>query len=385
MNGARSSTRSDPVNPPLVLVGVPGSKRFGLVVDAAREAGFARIEIRTWKDIAEDRPLPTGAVVRIESPSECQETLRLILRAGIEPLASLGGEPLSADGIECRAPDRGEIIRPRQWFLGLRALLTKLAAQSDPFGIRWMSAPEAIITAFDKLACLERWEAAKLPVPERFGPISSYDQLRRAVPDSHARLFVKLRYGYSAMGAVALEWRGPLVRALTTVDTDWSHGTPRLFLTKRPKTLLRESEIAWLIDKLATEELVVERWLPKDRWNGKCYDLRLVIIDGRVRHVVGRASATPFTNLNLNADRIAREELVERFGPRWQDLTTLAQAATECLPGAGMLGLDVLVTPRQRAFVLLEANAFGDYLPGLIHEGETPYSAQFRRRLGVPA
>lgn len=367
-------------SPQLVIIGVPASKRTQLVVDAARSSGFSRIDVLTWRDACEGPWAPeSGALIRFESPSDCLDTLRLILQAGIEPMQQGNRVPLGCEAIQILQESRGEILHPRQWFLGLQSLLMQIQLRWRGLCLQWMSTPESIVTAFDKIACLERWESAQLPVPSRYGPVTTYDQLRRIVPETHARLFIKLRYGYSAMGAVALEWQGEKVRAITTVEVVWSEGRPRLYVTKRPKTLHREFEIAWLIDTLAMEEIVVEKWLPKDRWQGRSYDLRMVMIGGRARHVVGRASPTPFTNLNLDASRISREEIVERMGPKLTELSSLAQRAVEQLPGAGMLGLDVIVKPRQQGFVLLEANAFGDYLPGLQHEGETTYSAQFNR------
>ena len=244
--------------------------------------------------------------------------------------------------------------------------------------------PESIITSFDKLACLERWERVGIPIPPRIAEASTYSAIRKHVAEHYARMFIKLRYGYSAMGAVALEWRGDLVRAITTVEVVWSEGRPRLYVSKRPRVLTREFEIAWLIDTLAMEEVIVERWLPKARWEGMPYDLRIVMIGGRVRHVVGRASSSPFTNLNLDARRIAREEIVTNLGTAWPELESLAERAAEQIPEAGVLGLDVLVRPRNQGFVLLEANAFGDYLPGLLHEGDTTYAAQFRQEYGSP-
>jgi hypothetical protein len=192
-------------------------------------------------------------------------------------------------------------------------------------------------------------------------------------------LFLKLRYGYSAMGAVALEWRGDRIRAITTVEAATYSGTPSLFVSKRPRILRRETEIAWLVDRLAREEVLVEEWLPKARWNGLPFDVRVVVIGGAAFHAVGRANAAPFTNLNLDATRIGREELLAcRLGDHWEDLLELAVAAAERLPEAGMLGIDVLVKPNGREFALLEANAFGDYLPGLTFDGRSTWDVEVR-------
>lgn len=367
---------------PVVVVGPPQSRRIAAIRDAAHRAGGLDLTVIAYPDALGDRYAPpAGSVVRLESPSECDATLRAFLKAGIVPMEASGRTPVGVRAIEELASDRGAILHPLQWYLGFRRELEALEGRWHECGVRWMSAPRAVAFAFDKLACLDRWSAAGLPVPPRPSGASTYGDLRRDIAADHARLIIKLRYGYSAMGAVALEWRGSLVRAITTVEVVWSDGRPRLFVSKRPRVLRREFEIAWLIDTLGMEGILVEEWLPKARWNGRPFDLRLVTIGGAVRHVVGRAGSSPFTNLNLDAVRIPRDAVLETIGDAWPEVRRTAEQAAATIPDAGMLGLDVLVRPCRKRFALLEANAFGDYLPGLTHCGLSTYEAQFRNLL----
>src|SRR6202008_2992573 len=97
--------------------------------------------------------------------------------------------------------------------------------------------PDAVATTFDKIACLELWEDAGLPTPRRYSEVSNYGRLREAIERPHARVFVKLRYGYSAMGALAIEWRPGRVRAITTVETTGANDCPRFFVSKKPRVL----------------------------------------------------------------------------------------------------------------------------------------------------
>jgi glutathione synthase/RimK-type ligase-like ATP-grasp enzyme len=347
-------------------------------VDAVRRSPLTRVEVVSYRDFLTDRcrKVPTGCLVRLESPSECDETTRAILQAGREPLAAVGRAPLTDCKVERLECGRGEMLYPRQWYFGFREVLRRIAEAWSDEDIAWASTPAAIATMFDKRACLELWSQAGLPVPHRFPGIESYAQLRSEIQRHHARIFVKLRYGYSAVGAVALEWRGPLVRAITTMEMQASAGRPRLFVSKRPQVLRREAEIAALIDRLAEEEIVVEAWLSKARYRGKPYDLRVVMIGGQVQHVVGRANSSPFTNLNLDGERVPREAIENQLAESWPELAAICQGAATGLPNAGLVGLDVLVHPGGREFSLLEANAFGDYLPGLTHRGLSTYEAQ---------
>ena len=380
MNGGRSSMRNnrDDIPEQLVVVGVPGTRRLRSFVDAAQRHGFESVEVVSYLDWIAGRcaaPAP-GSLIRIESPSECLPTMRAILKSGIDPLSALGETAISAAEIDRLDCGRGEMIHPRQWYFGFREILLQLSAAWSGDGITWMSAPDTIIATFDKLVCLGHWSQAGFPVPRQIPGIISYAQLRAAIPANHARLFVKLRYGYSALGAVALEWRGTLVRAITTMEVSWTEGRPRLFLSKRPRVLNSEQEIEWLIDTLAQQDIIVEEWLPKARWKGLPFDLRVMVIGGRVQHVVGRANASPFTNLNLDAVRVSREEIEKLIGASWSEFETLCERAVAKVSGEGYLALDVLVRPGCQKFVLLEANAFGDFLPGLLHCGQSTYAAE---------
>ena len=66
------------------------------------------------------------------------------------------------------------------------------------------------------------------------------------------------------------------------------------------------------------------------------------------------------------------------MGEGWTAAVSLAERAAKCIDGAGYLGMDILVRPCRRRCAVLEANAFGDYLPGLTHRGETTYAAELR-------
>jgi hypothetical protein len=368
----------------LWIIGNPESKRIKLLIATARQVGGIRETVVSYPELLaglhDFHPAP-GTVVRIESPGESAETTRGLLKLGIEPLAARRRIPVDPQAIDALPQERGQIVHPLQWFLGFECFLQRLQSAWGVAGVRWMSTPQAIITAFDKIACRERWLASGLPVPGGYPRISTYADLRKANSSRHARVFVKLRYGYSAMGAVALEWRGDLVRAITTVETVWSEGRPRMFVSKRPRVLHREFEIAWLIDTLGMEEIFAEDWLPKARWQGRPFDLRIVTIGARAQHVVGRAHDSPFTNLNLDATRISRADVAERLGDSWPEVLSLAERAAAEFPDATALGLDILVRPCRRRLALLEANAFGDYLPQLEFEGATTYEAELRSLL----
>ncbi len=374
----------------IVVIGVAHCQRVAAFAEAAHRIARVPVETITYLNAMAGRCVPplSGSLVRLESPGGCFATTQALLSAGIGPMEVWGRTPISSAEIANLESARGEMVYPLQWFLGFREILRRLQDDWLCDDICWMSRPTTIATTFDKLACLERWQHVGLPVPRRFAGISSYEHLRASLNDRHARLMVKLRFGYSAVGAMALEWRGPLVRAITTMETISTGNRRRLFVSKRPRLLNHETEIAWLFDRLAQEDVLVEAWLPKARWRGQPFDVRAVVINGRLQHVVGRANSSPFTNLNLDATRISQAGVEELFGAGWSNFQQLCERAASCLPGASVLGVDVLPRPGCRHFTLLEANAFGDYLPGLLHRHLTTYEAELYSLVGcqqVPA
>ena len=85
---------------------------------------------------------------------------------------------------------------------------------------------------------------------------------------------------------------------------------------------------------LAGDAALAQRWIPKASAGGGPFDVRVLVIDGVIAQRVGRV-------------------------------------------GRGCLGIDVLVDPRGRPFVI-ECNAWGDFLPGLLLAGQDSYDLQLR-------
>jgi hypothetical protein len=187
---------------------------------------------------------------------------------------------------------------------------------------------------------------------------------------------VKLAHGSGAAGCVALHAHAGRVRAVTTVAEVAGSGETRLFHSKRLRPLTDEFEIAALVDRLCVEKVHVEAWLPKARWEGENFDLRIVSIGGAPRHGMVRISPSVFTNMTVGSRRGNLHAVAQRLGPEaWQQLRdTIARVARE-FPQSFTLGIDVLVRPDWRRHAVLEVNAFGDLLIGQLDQGEDTYTA----------
>lgn len=378
------------LHPKLWVLANPSSNRARAFTSSARGLGW-HVEVIPYADYLAgllgiaDR-LGEGDVLRIDSPGEDFDVARGLLKAGIERRAAEGAAPLSVAQIDRLEYSPGEMLRPRQWYLGYCELLSRLACELRAgLPVRLMAHPEDIPTLFDKPACQARWQASGLPVPRSWAGLSTYDEIRDRFRDcERRRLFVKLAHGYSAMGAVALEWQGSRMRAITATRLCGQGDRERLYMSNRVRVLHDESEIAALVDALGRECVIVEDWLPKARLDSRAFDLRVLVIAGRACHAVGRTSDSPFCNLNLGGQRASARQVQERLGGFWPRALELCERAAGCFPRSFYVGVDLLVSPNLRSGALLEANAFGDYLPGLRHDGLDVYETQLLA-LSAPA
>jgi glutathione synthase/RimK-type ligase-like ATP-grasp enzyme len=105
--------------------------------------------------------------------------------------------------------------------------------------------------------------------------------------------------------------------------------------------------------------------------------VRVLTIAGKARHTVIRTSSHIITNLHLGNRRGDMNEFIGSLGAgKLNEIKELAEKAAACFPASLYMGIDILLTANLRKTVVLEINAFGDLLPGLLHEGETCYEAQ---------
>lgn len=318
--------------------------------------------------------------MRLESPGQDFEVEKLLLAAGAAATETENVEAsfLPAEEALGLSYDRGRLLYPRQWYRGLRAIMEHLAAElADHPRVSWMNHPEDIVILFDKRRCHRLFVESGLPVPAGLGPVESFEELLERMRAMRCwRVFVKLACGSSAAGVVAFRIGGPRMQAITTVEMERRDGRLFLYNTRRLPCYEDASAIAPLIDALCREGVQVEEWLPKAAFQGEMFDLRVLVIAGKVQHVVPRLSRQPMTNLHLLNRRGDPEQLRAEIPPEhWQTALETARRAANLFPRCLYVGVDVLLTPRFRSAVL-EANAFGDLLPGMLCNGRDTYEAE---------
>ncbi|MFJ8043073.1 STM4014 family protein [Kitasatospora sp. NPDC096147] len=345
------------------VVGHPGHRRVELFAAAVRAAGLPAPVLLPWREVLRgEARVPEGAVVRVDSPGEDPEVDALLRGPGYAPTRVEGGAA---------------------WYAGLLRGLGLLAgAVGRAPGARLLADPAGIATACDKRATHALLAARGVPVPRALGggPVEGWDGLRgRLAAAGMRRVFVKPAHGSSAAGVLALEF-GPRGRVQATTSVELA--PDGLHNSLRVRRYTEEAEIAAIVDRLAPDALHVERWVPKAALGGRSADLRVVVVRGRVTHVVARTAAGPLTNLHLGGSRGDLTELRAAAGPRWAELPELGERVAAGFPGLPMVGVDVLPAAGWRRWYVGEVNAFGDLLPNLpgLPEGPAPgldtYGAQ---------
>jgi len=276
-----------------------------------------------------------------------------------------------------RPPEHGELSLSAAWFTGLSRAMNRIAATLARLPhVRVLNAPDELLLMTDKLRCQQHLQAHRVPVPRLLGPIEG-DAHLRALLDEHGldRVFVKARYGSSASGVVAYRRnRRGAEQATSSAHLVQGPDGARLYNDKRLRRYERRADIAQLVDLLAIQGAYAEAWLPKPRHGSGHYDLRVLTIGGQPAHRVARVGAAMMTNLHLDNRRADADALLDTADQA--ALALAARQAASAFPASHVIGLDI-VARHGRAHVL-EANAFGDLLPGLLYQGLDSYAAQLQ-------
>ncbi len=366
-----------------VVVGNPESRRVENFLRAARQATGQRPTVLAWLQVLRGRVrwesfAGREVFVRLESPGKNWEVERGILALGAgendeeDPNASRWNR-CSRREVAALENDPGRLWPSRQWYLGWRAILAQIAARlhAHAAAVRWFVPPSDVGIMFDKAATDQLLASRGVPVPRGLGVPESFDDLlaRMAAADCR-RVFLKLCHGSSASGTVAFERRGARCQAFTTTELVRDHAGMRLYNARRVRRITDPGEVATLVDALCAERALAQAWIPKAGWRGGRMDWRVVVIGGARRFVVPRLAATPFTNLQLGARRGDQDALAAELGAaRTEALLAPATAALACFPQALGAGVDLAPEVGSRRSWVLEVNAFGDDLPGLLSEG----------------
>ena len=354
---------------PCVVLGVAASKRTRGLQAARAALGLPPARVVEWRDwLAEpgglDDALAAGGRLKLEPPGDDVGAHASLLADGARRL----GRPA------CAPLQHGELCGTDLWFAGFEQAMARLARQlAGHPRVDVANAPADIALMTDKWRCQQHLAALGLPTPALLGRVAGFDEFD-ALLREHAidRVFLKARYGSSAAGVVAYRRNGRGdEQATTSAHLVENLDTPRLFNDKRIRTYTARNEIARVIDLVTAQDAYVEAWVPKPRCGAGHFDLRVLALAGAPAHRVARVGLRPMTNLHLDSRRADPDALLSAPELALMEATTRRAAAA--FPRSRIIGFD-LVLKAARATVL-EANAFGDLLPGLLWHGQDAWAA----------
>ncbi|MEO6892549.1 MAG: STM4014 family protein [Ktedonobacteraceae bacterium] len=367
----------------LVVIGNSGDKRVALFQQALAKLDLPQARLVDYLDVISGRVvladvLTPDTVVRIESPGRNFEVEQALLALGAESEEPEGAgvyPRLSRRTIELLSFEKGRILPSRQWYLGYCTVLALIARQVAPAHL--FNLPADIQLMFDKRACHALLSEQGIAVPASLGPVYSYEELRTRMQQKHcSQVFVKLAHGSSASGVVAYRCQGARQQAITTVQMVDSVNGTRLYNSRTIQVYEQPGVISKLINALCEQRVQVEQWIPKAGYANKTFDVRVLTIEGQAHHSIARLSHSPLTNLHLLNDRENTEKIRERLGE-----TVWTRALADCQRAARLFsslytGIDLLFTADMRRHAIVEMNAFGDLLPGLLHNGHDTYTTE---------
>ena len=366
---------------PFFIVSDPDDRRFAVFQEARKKTGLCPaiclnyVVIDGW---AAELAKTGRGIVRVESPGRGFPVYRKMLSLGARDAAEECGAHIGPDAVADLVERKGEVLYPRQWYLGFCRALKQIKEVAEQGDFSFTSDPDDIAVMFDKRACHSRLSKAGIRVPPALGPVESFDEIMDGMERVRwSRVFVKPAHGSSASGVVALEKSRERIQAATSAEIVVADGRTGIFNSRRMCRYRNIDRVRLLIDELCRHKAHVERWVPKAGVDGKTCDLRILAVNGEPRHMVLRKSKSPITNLHLLNERDSADRLREKMSrSSWNFLLETCRRTARVFPKTMAMGLDIAVAADLRNHYVIEVNAFGDLLNGVRWQGMTPYELE---------
>ncbi|TND10327.1 MAG: hypothetical protein FD123_575 [Bacteroidetes bacterium] len=365
------------------ILGNPENRRVSLFAEALQSAGLAPPQVLPYAGFIRNPDLPGDTlqekcVFRIDSPGENEEVRRLLILQGMRR------EKEKQEEVSRLTGDFGRVGYGREWYNGFAGLLKTIGQKAQAYPqIRWMNTPQDIRTMFDKQQCHALFLEKNIPVPALLPEVFTYEALKSEMRKAgKTRVFVKPAHGSSASGVVAFRMQKEKMEAISSAEAVEKPGGIALYNSLKIRSYKNENEIAGLLDSVFRDKAIVEEWIPKAGYKGQVFDLRILVIGGKACHTVVRRSKSPITNLHLGNKRGLTEDVVALIGKsKMEEARFIAEQAAACFPGSLYIAADVLIASDRSTIKILEVNAFGDLLPGILHNGESTYTAEINALL----
>jgi len=283
--------------------------------------------------------------------------------------------------------DKGRIEHSKQLYLGFCNLLDNLQQHLDKFpNIQVMNSPKSIKTMFNKTKTHQFLNKNNLAVIPAMYEVKNFeDLLLKMKTNNWSRVFIKPNYTSSASGVIAFRVNKDKMQAITSVFIKTEKEEVKLYNSLKIQTYTDYQTIKTIVNLLAKDSFIVEKWMTKVSNAKGVYDFRIHTVNAKVKQVVARQSKSPMTNLHLGNERGDLKEIKKDIGSKnWQNLCELAEKTATKFDQSLYIGLDVLLTKNQEKPYIIEANAFGDLLPNVLIDGKNTYETQVNYYLNIP-
>ncbi|BDD04341.1 STM4014 family protein [Aureibacter tunicatorum] len=359
----------------VLIIGNPENRRVELFTEACKNRNLD-FDVLSWKELLTnpkvlESKLEEVDFVKIESYGEDFEVFKMLLKWGAKEAEHEDSPSISEKVLESFKEEKGRILYSRQCYLGFKSVLNFIKQKA--YGkVEFLNSPEAIQMMFDKIGTHKALDNHRVAKTKFLGIVGSYNHLLDLMNDEKCfQVFVKLAHGSSSSGVMAYRKARNREELKTSVELVKENGSIKCFNSLKIRTYKNPQDIKAIIDTLAKEVLIVEKWEPKASIGKEIFDLRIVVIGNEAKHAVMRCSQSPMTNLHLGNRRGDLEALKNRLGFEfWTELQQLALKAVHAIPEANLAGVDVLITSNFNQAKVIEVNAFGDLLPNIYNEAK---------------
>lgn len=335
----------------VILIGDKTSKRTKYFLKAADAQGIF-IKVIRWEEVFADfnYGILEGAAVKIDPPSYKITDLGIMHR---------------------------ELL-----------IYQDILKRMDLCNCRFLNTPGAILNVLDKRESKKELIKHSIPATEMvLENVSSAMQLIDTMKDKRQySVFVKPVNYSGAAGVMALRLN-PHSKSLK-LYTSCRLENGKLYNTKKLYAINSSTEIINIIDVLAGKGtpyktgVIAEKWYPKDSFNGKSYDLRVVYQAGSIAYIVARQSEGPVTNLHLNNQALDFKELKLPVNII-TGIEEICQKAVTVFKGLNVAGIDVMLDKGSKKPRIIEINGQGDLIYQDIYSGNSIYHGQLKLLSGM--
>lgn len=321
--------------------------------------------------------VPDNSLVRVESPARDFQLMTELMQAGQRELGEVETEWTTSR--------RGWIASPLRMYRGLCRILTRLEdSVNRQQGCCMMASMKDTLILFDKNLTSKKLQAAGLPTPEWFQPVSASEVLDFLSQQNELKnYFLKLANGFSGSGIALLMPRevnqGSDHLAGVSAITSVVEIDGRFFNTHRIHEVVGD-QYDEIIEFIISEGATLQTAIEKTRVQADQFDVRVVVNRGEVIGEIFRASKQPITNLHLGGYRAAAAECLREIPRRkWLDGIDACETAAK-LFDMDVVGVDLCFDRATFDPYIIEMNSFGDFFPNWKNKsGKSIYELELQK------